>query len=80
MEPVVLISAYLFLSYSFGWKLITHTYIIQGETAIMEWLKKGLYLTMNSKLLPQLSQLMECENMVDDSQDIGNDEDNYVGL
>ena len=23
---------------------------------------------------------MECENLVDDSQDIDNDEDNYVGL
>ena len=36
MEPVVIISAYLFPSYSF-WKEIDYTYIIQGGTAIIEW-------------------------------------------
>ena len=41
MVPVVLISAYLFPSYSLRME-IDYTYIIQGETAIMEWAKERL--------------------------------------
>ena len=41
MEPVVLISAYLFPSYSFRME-IDYTYLIQGETAIMEWAEERL--------------------------------------
>ena len=41
MEPVVLISANLFPSYSFR-KEIDYTYILQGETAIIEWAEEKL--------------------------------------
>ena len=80
MEPVVLISAYLFPSYSFR-KEIDYTYIIQGETAIMEWAEERLEFNNEFEITQsQSSQIMEYDNVVDDSQDIDNDEDNYVGL
>ena len=76
----VLISAYLFPSYSFRME-IDYTYLIQGETAIMEWAEERLEFNNEFEIAQSpSSQLMECENLVDDSQDIDNDEDNYVGL
>ena len=80
MEPVVLISAYLFPSYSFR-KEIDYIYVIQGETAIMEWAEERLEFNNEFEITQsQSSQIMEYDNVVDDSQDIDNDEDNYVGL
>ena len=73
MEPIVLISAYLFPSYSFR-KGIDQTSIINGQMLTIQWAEERLEPNTDSEFVPsQSSQLI----YIHSEQDTDNDDD-YV--